>query len=123
MLPNSKILIVDDNREFREALARILSATGYDVDMAGDGEEALALIKTKKMHLAIVDIDMPRMDGIQFTIKVKELIPSFPVIIVTGYTQFYKAEEILATGAEAFLKKPVELPMLLDLIKKLKTSG
>lgn len=87
MLPNSKILMVDDNREFREALARILSATGYDVDMAGDGEEALALIKTKKMHLAIVNIDMPRMDG--FPIKVKELIPSFPVIIITGYTHFY----------------------------------
>jgi two-component system, chemotaxis family, chemotaxis protein CheY len=119
MLLHSTILLVDDNYEFREALGRILRATGYDILQAGDGEEALKVVETKKIHLAIVDIDMPKMDGIEFTKKVKSLYPDFHVIIVTGYSQFYKPEEVFATGAEAFLKKPVELPMLLDIISKI----
>ncbi|MBI5476909.1 MAG: response regulator [Ignavibacteriales bacterium] len=119
MVLHSTILLVDDNNEFREALGRILRLTGYNVFQAGDGEEALEIVKSKKIDLALVDIDMPKMDGLEFTKKVRSLYPGFHVIIVTGYSQFYKPEDVFATGAEAFLKKPVELPMLLDIIQKI----
>ncbi len=68
--------------------------------------------------LAILDLDMPKMNSLEFSKKVKEAAPDFPIIMVTGYAQFYSAAEILSVGIDAFLQKPVPMDKLLDVINK-----
>lgn len=66
------ILIVEDDKEIREGVEIYLKSQGYQVFQAGDGVEGLEILEREEIHLAIVDIMMPRMDGIQMTMKLRE---------------------------------------------------
>ncbi|HCV42408.1 MAG TPA: two-component system response regulator [Bacteroidetes bacterium] len=119
MKPGSRILIVDDNDDFRFMLATALQNHGYLVTEAADGEEALTKLKTTNNDMAIVDLDMPKLNGLALSKKVKDAAPDFPIIMVTGYAQFYSAAEILSVGVDAFLQKPVPMEKLLDVINRM----
>jgi DNA-binding NtrC family response regulator len=84
-----RILVIDDNEEARELLKTILSEKGYQILEAGDGEQALEVMSTSLIHMAIVDLDMPRMNGIEFSKRAKAARPDLPIIMVTAYSQFY----------------------------------
>ena len=86
---------------------------------AGDGVEALSRMASTAPQMAIVDLDMPKMDGMEFARRAKDANPAFPVVIVTGYAKFYSPEEILATGVDAFLQKPIHMERLFEVIEKL----
>ena len=73
------VLIVEDDKEIREGVEIYLKSQGYEVYQAADGLEGLKVIESQEIHLAIVDVMMPRMDGIQMTIKLREKY-DFPVI-------------------------------------------
>jgi CheY-like chemotaxis protein len=107
-----KILLVDDNSDFRSILNSALTDKGFVIGEAGDGQEALEIVQREQFAMAIVDLDMPRMDGLEFTRRAKALIPKFPVIMITAYAQFHSPGEILSAGVDAFLQKPVDLAML-----------
>jgi two-component system response regulator YesN len=70
-------------------------------------------------HMAIVDLDMPRMNGLDFTRAVKKERPNFPVMMITAYAQFYSPGEILGAGVDAFLQKPVDFGRLQKAIEGL----
>jgi|OpeIllAssembly_1097287.scaffolds.fasta_scaffold2322544_2 CheY-like chemotaxis protein len=114
-----KILVIDDNAGARELLREILESKGFVIFEAGDGEEALQVMATTLVHLAIVDLDMPRMNGIDFSKAAKTQYPGIPIIMVTAYSQFYSPGEILASGVDAFLQKPIDLARLLKAIEQL----
>nr|WP_326167206.1 response regulator transcription factor [uncultured Lachnoclostridium sp.] len=99
------ILIVEDDKEIREGVEIYLKSQGYKVFQARDGVEGLEILEREEIHLAIVDIMMPRMDGIQMTLKLREKY-DFPVIMLSA-----KSEEVdkitgLNLGADDYVTKP-----------------
>lgn len=117
------VLLVDDNEDFREALKHLLVSNGYRVCEAGNGEQAVELMHTEAPDLAIVDLDMPKMNGIEFSRRVKKDWPGFPILMVTAYSQFYSSKEVLAAGIDAFLQKPIDGDRLLEVIRQLPISA
>lgn len=100
------ILIVEDDKEIREGIEIYLKNQGYSVSQAADGVEGLEKIESEKIHLAIVDIMMPRMDGITMVMKARERGFDFPVIMLSA-----KSEEVdkimgLNMGADDYVTKP-----------------
>ena len=99
------VLIVEDDKEIREGVKIYLKSKGYDVSEAADGVEGLEIIEKEEIHLAIVDVMMPRMDGITMTMKLREKY-DFPVIFLSA-----KSEEVdkilgLDMGADDYVTKP-----------------
>ena len=100
------ILIVEDDRDIREGIEIYLKNQGYVVFQAVDGVEGLSVIGKETIHLAIVDVMMPRMDGINMMMRVRELGYEFPVIMLSA-----KSEEVdkimgLNMGADDYVTKP-----------------
>lgn len=114
----ARILIVDDDLAFRELLKDYLSRLGYIPESAIDGQDAVEIMEKQDFDLALVDLDMPRMNGLEFTRHIRNDLPDFPIIIVTGYAAFYRPDEILSLDVDAFLKKPLQLSNLGDTIKR-----
>ena len=107
-MDNSKfrILIVEDDKEIREGVEIYLKNQGYVVFQAANGKEGLEVIKQQEIHLAIVDIMMPVMDGVTMLMKLRELEYEFPVIMLSA-----KSEEVdkimgLNMGADDYVTKP-----------------
>lgn len=101
-----RILIVEDDKEIREGIEIYLKNQGYQVLQAKDGAEGLEVILREEIHLAIVDVMMPRMDGITMMMKVREKGYEFPVIMLSA-----KSEEVdkimgLNMGADDYISKP-----------------
>ena len=99
------VLVVEDDKEIREGVEIYLKSQGYEVFQAADGFEGLEVIEKEEIHLAIVDIMMPRMDGIRMTMKLREKY-DFPVIMLSA-----KSEEVdkimgLNIGADDYVTKP-----------------
>ena len=105
IMETNHILIVEDDKEIREGVQIYLKSQGYEVFQAADGIEGLEIIEKEDIHLAIVDIMMPRMDGIRMTMKLREKY-DFPVIMLSA-----KSEEVdkitgLNIGADDYVTKP-----------------
>jgi CheY-like chemotaxis protein len=116
MKKSSTILIIDDEDIHRLILKRVLENNGFIVLDAVNGAEGLEVMRTLKVDLAIVDLEMPVMDGMEFTKWVKELNPNFPLIIVTAHATNFSPQDILAANVEALLQKPVVTEELLKVI-------
>ena len=101
------VLIVEDDKEIREGIEIYLKSQGYEVFQAADGIEGLDVIRKEEIHLAIVDVMMPRMDGIRMTEKLREKY-DFPIIFLSA-----KSEEVdkilgLNIGADDYVTKPFQ---------------
>jgi two-component system, NtrC family, nitrogen regulation response regulator NtrX len=103
------ILIVDDEEGIRSALAGILEDEGYRTVSAGDGVEALATCKRELPGLVLLDIWMPRMDGLETLKCLKELYPSLNVIMMSGHGTIETAVKSTKLGAYDFIEKPLSL--------------
>ena len=105
---NSRVLIADDERNIRKNLGMVLQAAGYLVDEASDGDEALALCKQNHPDIAFVDLQMPKMAGLDVLAHVRNLSPKTAVVIITAYGSAANAVEAMKLGAVDFLEKPFE---------------
>lgn len=112
------ILVCDDDREIVEAIDIYLQQEGYKVLKAYDGEEAIRLLKDNEVHLLIMDVMMPRLDGIRATLKIREN-SSLPIIILSAKTE--DADKILGlnVGADDYLGKPFNP---LELVARVKSQ-
>ena len=99
------ILVCDDDKEIVEAIEIYLQQEGYHILKAYDGEEALEILKENEVHLLIMDVMMPRLDGIRATLKIREE-SSIPIIILSAKTE--DADKILGLniGADDYVEKP-----------------
>ncbi len=88
-----RVLVVDDNVMVRESYTELLRGRGYEVEQAGDGEQALAVMRSKQMDLAIVDVMMPSMGGLELRQRLDESSPKVATILVTG--QPARVEELV----------------------------
>lgn len=101
-----KILIVEDDKFFREMYADLLKQDGYDVDMADSGEEALTLLKNNNYSLVITDLVMGGISGLELLTRIKQSDPTVDVIIITGNANIDSAIYALKNGARDYLVKP-----------------
>jgi DNA-binding NtrC family response regulator len=113
----SNILIIDDEKAIRKTLTEILSYEGYKIEEAGDGEEGLRRFREKTFDVVLCDIKMPKIDGIEFLDKVRELNPDVPVIMISGHGTIETAVEAVKKGAYDYIAKPPDLNRLLITIR------
>lgn len=112
------ILVCDDDKEIVEAIEIYLQQEGYSVIKAYDGEQALQLLKENEVHLLIIDVMMPKLDGIRATLKIREE-SSIPIIILSAKTE--DSDKILGlnVGADDYLGKPFNP---LELVARVKSQ-
>jgi len=111
MSHGSRILAVDDERQIRRSLQVNLEAKGYEVMTAETGEEALQIISHRPPDLALVDLLLPGMDGIELTRQLREIYP-IPIIILSAIEEEAKKIEALEVGADDYVTKPFSMKEL-----------
>ena len=112
------ILVCDDDREIVEAIDIYLTQEGYDVEKAYDGEEAIDILNKKKIDLLIIDVMMPKVDGIRATMQIRKE-HSLPIIILSAKTEDVDKILGLNVGADDYLTKPFNP---LELIARVKSQ-
>ncbi|NLI34124.1 MAG: sigma-54-dependent Fis family transcriptional regulator [Deltaproteobacteria bacterium] len=108
----SQILVVDDDQAHRLMLATLLEEWGYRIHEALDGLEALEFIRHSPVDLVVMDMRMPRMDGIDATREIHRYNPAVPIVIMTAYSSIPSAVEALKSGAFDYLTKPLDFEAL-----------
>ncbi|AWO00276.1 response regulator [Chitinophaga alhagiae] len=109
----ANILIIDDEKSIRKTLSEILTYEGYKVDEAADGAEGFKMYQGKAYDAVLCDIKMPKMDGLEFLEKAKEVNPDVPIIMVSGHGNIDTAVEAVKKGAYDYISKPPDLNRLL----------
>jgi class 3 adenylate cyclase/CheY-like chemotaxis protein len=117
----ARILIVDDNPTNRDILATRLAMHGYDLSQAADGEEAVAAVKTLVPDLVLLDVMMPKLNGIDACrlLKNDPTLPFVPVILVTAKADTMDVVAGLEAGADEYLTKPVDLAALVARVRSM----
>jgi two-component system response regulator MprA len=118
-VPKPRVLVVDDDKAVRESLRRSLEFNGYDVSMACDGAEALAGIATVAPDVVVMDVMMPRLDGIEATKALRKAGNDVPIIVLTARDAVGDRVEGLDAGADDYLTKPFALQELLARLRAL----
>ncbi len=114
----SKLLVVDDDANLRKTLADILRIKGYEVVVAGTGAEGIAEAKRAFINVALIDLKLPDMSGIEVMMHIKEATPFTEAIILTGHAALDTAIEATNKGAFSYLLKPYEIDDLLQHIRR-----
>ena len=113
----ASLLIIDDEKSIRNVLKDILSNEGYTIEEAADGEEGLRKFKAGNFDTVLCDIKMPKLDGIEFLQKAKEVNPDVPIIIISGHGNIETAVDAVKKGAFDYIAKPPDLNRLLITIR------
>ncbi len=113
-----KVLLVDDNKAFRDSLAKVITGEGFDVFPASNGEEALDILRREFIHLILTDLKMPKMDGVELLKVAKTIHPEVEVILITGYGTVDTAVTAMKDGAFDYIQKPFKPRAILHLVRK-----
>src|SRR5438874_6844442 len=108
-LPIPNLLVVDDDATVRQQLERLYTQKGYSVVAVSSAEEGISRFAEEDIDLAITDIKLPGMDGVQFISYIHENFPDVPVIAITGYSDIQTAVNLLKLGASDLVVKPFDL--------------
>ncbi len=115
---DAHILAVDDNPEIREIIEILLTGEGFAVDQAGDGVQALAMLKEKTYDLIILDIMMPGMNGYQTCLEIRKLTNA-PILFLSARTKDSDKTLGFSSGGDDYLAKPFSYPELISRVKAL----
>ncbi|GAB3326830.1 sigma-54 dependent transcriptional regulator [Larkinella ripae] len=113
----ARLIIIDDEKSIRDALRDILEYEGYNVDEAKDGEEGLELIRQNNYDVALCDIKMPKMDGLELLLKAADVGKGTQFIMISAYGNVENAVEATKRGAFDFIIKPPDLNRLLVTVR------
>jgi CheY-like chemotaxis protein len=113
-LEAKRVLVVDDQESMREMLADLLDMMGHETFKASSAAEALARLAQDDVDLVITDLNMPEMDGMELTKRIKARTPHLPVLVITGYGTFHTERTILAGGADGCIPKPCTIHRVRD---------
>lgn len=112
-MPLKKILLVDDEKDFRDVLEEVFSYHGYEPVCAGDAEEALRLL-TPDMQVMFLDLKLPgKMDGLALCREIRKENPSACIFAMTGYASLFELADCRAAGFDDYFTKPAKLELLL----------
>ncbi|AHD22976.1 transcriptional regulator [Rhodococcus pyridinivorans SB3094] len=114
-----RILVVDDDRAVRESLRRSLSFNGYAVDLATDGQDALEQVATSRPDAMVLDVMMPRVDGLEVCRRLRSTGDDLPILVLTARDSVSERVAGLDAGADDYLPKPFALEELLARLRAL----
>ncbi|MDO9034608.1 MAG: response regulator, partial [Methanoregula sp.] len=109
----NEILIIDDDEGTRKTLTLILKKKGFDVISAGTGQEGLELAKGRRISIALLDINLPDIEGIRLIAPLKGMHPNLTVIMITGFASMENAMRALNEGATGYVLKPIKIEEIL----------
>jgi DNA-binding NtrC family response regulator len=115
---DARILIVDDDENIRKVLIAILEDKGYNIEAVGTAREAIRKTDKKFYNLALIDIRLPDMEGIDLLTKIRDTTPRMRKIIITGYPTLQNAVEAVNLGADAYIMKPFDVEKVLSTINE-----
>ena len=121
-MPLNRILVADDEESMRWVLSKALKRKGFAVDLAHDGRQALALIQENSYDLAILDIKMPGISGLDLLDRVRELKSDLLVVIMTAEASMKNAVEAMKRGAYDYITKPFDLDVIDAIIEKVERA-
>lgn len=114
----ARILIVDDDEDIRKVLTTILEDEGYIVESVGTARKAIVKTGKQFYNLALIDVRLPDMEGIELLTRMKDTTPKMRKIIITGYPTLQNAVEAVNRGADAYIIKPFDMKKTLRTIKE-----
>ncbi len=115
----ARILVVDDAQFMRMRISRLLMAEGHQILEADDGSNAIAVYKSSRPDIVLMDVTMPKMDGLSALRHIREYDPQAKVVMLTALGLESVVLEAVKAGAKDFIVKPFELPRVLSTINKL----
>ena len=113
------LLVVDDDRANCAVISQVLTGMGYTVDVANDGPSALELVEQNDYDLALLDYQMPGMDGVELFQRIRELRPDMLGVFLTAYTRIDTVFSAIDAGAFRVLSKPVDFNELVPILEEL----
>jgi len=108
-----RMLLVDDEDDFRTTLANRLKLRKIDVTDAASGNEAIELVRQKSFDVAVIDVKMPGIDGIETLKQIKQLQPAIEIVMLTGHASIESGMEAMKLGAYDYVMKPCDIDELL----------
>jgi DNA-binding NtrC family response regulator len=117
-MASEKVLLVDDDAEFTEALAERMATRGLKVDTVNSGQSAIDQAKNVSYDAIVLDLAMPGMDGLETLKALLKRQPDLQIILLTGHATVEKGVEAVKLGAVDFLEKPANIQELMEKIKK-----
>src|SRR6185503_17658396 len=112
MNPSGTVLVVDDERTLARAIKAFLRESGYEAEVASDGESAVGMLQSLRPDVVFADVRLPGMSGIDLLRRIREFDPAIPVIVMTAHGTIEGAVEAVKLGAFDYMKKPVDLEEL-----------
>ena len=113
-----RVLLVDDEQEFTQTLVERLELRDIEAEAAASGHDALRKFRTTPFDIILLDVKMPGISGIETLQEIKRINPNQRVVLLTGHGSKEDAKYGMQLGAEAYLMKPVNLKVLLDIFQK-----
>jgi len=110
------LLITDDDRRCRETLRDVFEPRGYRTCLASDGEEAITIVRHERVHLVLLDMHMPRLNGLETLRRVKQINALLPCILLTGDTSEHLARQARIARAFDVINKPLSVETLLGVV-------
>ncbi len=114
-----RILIADDDRDLLDTLKDAFVMVGYQVTTADNGQQAWDFFCTDGFDLVLLDVEMPFLNGMEVARRIKERRKEVPVVLMTAYSHLYKPADVLSLDIEAFLRKPLNIQELLQVVEKI----
>jgi len=116
---SARLLLVDDEPRLLEAITRFLAGQGFEVEAASSGEDAIRIFEEKRPDVAVIDHHLPDTTSVDLIRALKGIDPSVPILVLTAYGSIELAVQAIQEGADQFLTKPIELPALLAVLRRL----
>ena len=115
------VLVVEDDPDFAEGLADIIQLAGHEVSVAPSGEQAIELLSERSFHVALLDMQLPGINGIECLRTLKQLSRQTRAFLMTGYSAPDLVDDARLAGAGSVLQKPLNNAMMLELIRNAAT--
>jgi two-component system OmpR family response regulator len=119
MAADIKILIVDDDRDICEYMRTMLEATGYEVATLSDPTHAVDRVREEEFHVLIIDLMMPKMDGIELIQRIRKVDSDVAIVVFTGYPSVETAVDALKLNVSDYVKKPFDMEEFRDRIAEI----
>jgi two-component system, cell cycle response regulator DivK len=117
-----KVLIAEDSSVIQNLTKKVLQFQNYEIDSAKNGEEVIKAVNQKKYDIILMDIGMPKIDGMECTKQIRAMDDAgkakVPIVAITGNAQNYSEEEFKSVGIDVYIPKPIDFDNLVDVVKK-----
>lgn len=122
MANTKKVLVAEDSSVIQNLTKKVLQFQNYEIDSAKNGEEVIKAVNQTKYDIILMDIGMPKIDGMECTKQIRAMDDKekadVPIVAITGNAQNYSEEEFKNVGIDEYIPKPIDFDHLVDVVKK-----